>query len=75
MRIVDDGETYGLRGRVEVKLGGKWGTVCNYGLIENGKATPRGTQVAKVICRSLGFPTTGYSAALPSSRFADHYGR
>jgi len=38
-------------GRLEVKIYGEWGSVCSYGTEHKG----RGTRLARVVCKSLGF--------------------
>jgi len=43
-------------GRLEVKIDGKWGSVCSYGTKHKG----RGRRLATVVCKSLGFSTGKY---------------
>ncbi|KAK7497125.1 hypothetical protein BaRGS_00011655 [Batillaria attramentaria] len=48
-------------GRVEVNIGGRWGTVCGHRF---------GPSDAKVVCRML-----GYNGSTPTSRGSSYYGR
>jgi len=43
-------------GRLEVFVDGEWGSVCSYGTTGN----PRGSRLAKVVCKSLGFSGGNY---------------
>ena len=49
------GGTTFREGRVEMCLGGVWGTICDNGW---------GTTDARVVCRQLGYPTLGVSVML-----------
>jgi len=45
------GQPDGQSGRLEVFVGGEWGSVCSTWLVN----TQRGNKLAKVVCKSLGF--------------------
>ena len=50
MRLVDGDNYDATAGRVEYCVGGRWGTVCNYGWSDADVA---------VVCRQLGLTTLG----------------
>ena len=50
-----EGGTTSREGRVEMCLGGVWGTICDDGW---------GNTDARVVCRQLGYPTIGMSVIL-----------